>query len=162
MSRTYKTRPEWVKLNDPKFPTKERHQHIRVMREPTGRKIVESVEHWTYVDGWPKLVTEQMERTEYKIWSENIDCTIDLPEQPYQHWRFNKTKLCDKRPAYRVGCTCCSRSYSKRLSAKTQRVSINQQLHNAVRDYGWTTDPNEWYDVDITTFGVAEDWDYWD
>lgn len=159
MSRTYKTRPEWVKLNDPTFPVKERHQHHRIMREPTGRMVESMWQPWWNGEGTkpePYMVPE------YRVWSEDIDCTIDEPEQPYQHWRYNKTKLCDKRPLYRVGCPCCSRWYAKRLSAKSQRASINQQLHNAVRDNGWTADPEEWYDVDITTAGVAEDWDFWD
>lgn len=159
MSRTYSTRPEWVKLNDPKFPTKERHQHHRIMREPTGNMVEYVTHRWTgdifNLEPIVRLIPE------YRIWTENIDCTIDIPEQPYQHWKYNKTKLCDKRPLYRDSCPCCTRAYAKRLSAKAQRASINQQLHNAVRDLGKTDDPDQWYDVDITP-GASEDWKFWD
>jgi hypothetical protein len=162
LSRTYKTRPEWVKLNDPNFPTKEHHQHHRIMREPTGRMIESYYSVWTgdifNLERKVRMVPE------YRVWSEDIDCTIDMPEVPGgQHWRYNGEKLCDKRPLYRNGCPCChSNAYAKRIYHKAQRCGINQQLRNAVRDNGWTADPEEWYDVDITSAGIADDWDIWD
>lgn len=161
MSRTYKTRPRWVKLNDPKFPTRERHQHHVIKREKIG-------EQETPLFPWNKeLPVRYTMRPIYRRWTEIVPCTIDMPEVSWReerHQRLNGSieKLCDKRPLIRDACSCCTRSYAKRLSAKSQRASINQQLHNAVRDYGWTTDTDQWYDVDITTAGVAEDWDFWD
>lgn len=166
MSRTYKTRPQWVKLNDPKFPSMQRHDHIVIHREKTGRMITKTRSKWIYAEGWGKLVQEEYEVPELRIWSEIVPCDMDKPEVS---WRVEKKlratgeeKRCDKLPLYRNGCPCCSHSYSKRLDSQTKRASINQQLHNAVRDHGWTTDPDEWYDVDINTVGVAADWDFWD
>lgn len=165
MSRTYKTRPEWVKLNDPKFPTKEYHQHYVIKKEKSGKTEVRTRHRWV----GPPLYTipEEYEVPHYYTWVEAVPCTIDVPEVSWREERHRfelgkPAKLCDKRPLIREGCSCCSRSYAKKLSAKSQRASINQQLHNAVRDYGWTTDTDEWYDVDITSAGVAEDWDFWD
>lgn len=160
MSRTYSTRPEWVKLNDPKFPTKERHQHYTVKCEKIGEKE-------TPLFPWrSELPTMYTTRPVYRRWVEAVSCTIDIPEMSWREERLyrlsnNLEKLCDKRPLYRDSYPCCSRAYAKKLSAKAQRASINQQLHNAVRDYGWTTDPDEWYDIDITP-GASEDWKCWD
>lgn len=171
LSRTYSTRPYWVKLNDPKFPTKERHQHHIVKSEKIGeRKYIHQAEE-VGRDEYGKVLYRIPERSWMvnvrRYWTEDVPCTIDIPEVSWrEEQRLTKLgefdKLCDKRPLYRNGCPCCTRAYAKRLSAKSQRASVNQQLHNAVRDYGWTADPDEWYDVDINTAGVAENWDFWD
>lgn len=165
MSRTYKTRPYWVKLNDPKFPTKERHQHHVVKREKTGRMEEYTVHVWTG-DIFNMQPVVRL-RPQYREWTEYVPCSIDIPEKPWREERHdrlsdNREKLCDKRPLLNNSCSCCTRSYAKRLSAQAQRATINQQLHNAVRDYGWTTDPEEWYDVDIHHMSVNEDWKFWD
>lgn len=167
MSRTYNHRPRWVKLNDPTFPTKESHQHYTVRREKSGRTTTQTRTYWRVVDGWPKTETVEYEVPHYYTWVEAVPCSIDIPEKPWREARHdrlsnNREKLCDKRPLISDPCSCCTRRYAKHLSAKAQRASINQQLHNAVRDFGWTADPDEWYDVDITTAGIAEDWKFWD
>lgn len=167
MSRTYHHRPRWVKLNDPKFPTVEHHQHYVVKREKSGRMITKTRHVWIKDSaGFSHTTEENYEVPHYYTWVEAVPCTIDMPEISWREERRRvgtpQEKLCDKTPLIREGCPCCTRSYAKKLSAKAQRASINQQLHNATRDHGWTTDPDEWYDVDITSAEVAEDWDFWD
>lgn len=190
MSRTYNTRPEWVKLNDPKFPTRELHNHLVNKSEKTGRMITKTRIKWVVRDGWPKTEEEEYEVPEILHWTEVAPCDIDTPHVSWRDrrktWGTDQEKRCEKRPAIRTPCSCCSRWYAKRLSAQAQRASINQQLRNAVRDYGRNcdTDPeshievqigyddlgsiygklylSNWWDVDITAAGVAEDWDFWD
>lgn len=163
MSRTYKTRPEWVKLNDPKSLTYVRHDHLVQRYEPTGRMIESPYQPYWNGEGpkpEPRMIQEK------RHWTEIVECDEYKPERSWRDerkvWGTDEEKRCDRRFVVRSPCFCCSRWYAKRLSAQAQRASINQQLHNAIRDYGWTTDPDEWYDVDITTAGVAEDWDFWD
>lgn len=163
MSRTYKTRPRWVQLNDPKFPTVERHDHLIKRSEPTGRMIESAYQ--PYWDGFgPK--PEPIMYAEKRYWTEVAPCDIDKPERSYRDsrktWGTDEEKRCDKRPLIKEPCSCCSRWYAKKLDVKAKRSSINQQLHNAVRDYGWTADPEEWYDVDISEIGTSEDWKFWD
>lgn len=164
MSRTYNTRPQWVKLNDPKFPVKEHHQHYVVKREKSGRMITYTRHRWV---GYPEYtVAEEYEVPHYYVWVEAVPCSIDIPEKPWRdakHARLSdkREKLCDKRPLIGYGCSCCTRRYAKKLYTKGVRANINQQLHNAVRDYGWTADPDDWYDVDITETN-DEDWGFWD
>lgn len=155
MSRTYKTRPRWVKLNDPKFPTKEHHQHHVVKKEKIGE---EPSPLYPWRDELPVKIYM---RPIYHRWVEAVPCDIARPEMSWRDERkaygTENEKHCTKSPLYSSKCSCCSRAYAKKLSAKAQRASINQQLHNATRDYGWTTDTDEWYDVDVTSAGVATD-----
>lgn len=152
MSRTYHHRPRWVKLNDPKFPTKERHQHYVVRREKTGNLIEVTRHKWIgapeYTEPYTVIVPE------YAQWVEHVPCTIDLPEVSWMNERQrvkngNREKLCDKRELI-WSCPCCSYKDKKQTYNRAMRSKVNQQLHCAVRDYGWTTDADEWYDVDIT------------
>ena len=163
MSRTYNTRPRWVRLNDPKSLTYERHDHLIKRSEPTGRMIESAYQ--PYWDGTGPKPEPRM-YPEKRYWTEVVECDIDKPHTSWRDWRktagTDAEKRCGKSFVVREPCSCCRRTYAKFLSAKSQRASINQQLHNAVRDYGWTTDPDEWYNVDITTANVAEDWDFWD
>lgn len=165
MSRTYNHRPRWVKLNDPTFPTKESHQHYVVKREKSGRMITHTRHRWV---GYPEYtVAEEYEVPHYYVWVEAVPCSIDIPEKPWREARHdrlsnNREKLCDKRELYNNGCSCCTRRYAKKLSSQAQRATINQQLHNAVRDFGHSADPDDWYDVDINHMSVNEDWKWWD
>lgn len=164
MSRTYNHRPRWVKLNDPKFPTRERHQHYVVKREKTGHYEEITRYKWVgeprYTEPYTVLIPE------YRQWVEEVPCTIHLPEVSWMSERNRKMngtleKLCDKRELI-WSCPCCSRKSLKQDGNRARRVRINQQLHNAVRDYGRTTEANEWYDVDISeAHRVYHDYD-WD
>lgn len=152
MSRTYNHRPRWVKLNDPKFPTKERHQHHVIKSEKTGEEEAFTYHRWV---GPPKYTEPYtVMRPVFRRWVEYVPCTIDLPEVSWMNERQRRTngtreKLCDKRELI-WSCPCCSRKGLKQDANRARRVRINQQLHNAVRDYGRTTDADEWYDVDIS------------
>lgn len=148
MSRTYNHRPRWVKLNDPKFPTKERHQHYKIHTEYTGE--YETVTH----GGFWGIKPWTSQRPIYRQWVEHVPCTIDLPEVSWMNERQrvyagNREKLCDKRELI-WSCPCCTKRDKKKTYNRAMRGKVNQQLHCAVRDFGWTTDADEWYDVDIT------------
>lgn len=166
MSRTYNTRPQWVKLNDPKFPTRESHQHHVVQSKKIGEGKYIHTPAYVERDENGRVVWRQEERSWpislYARWTENVPCTIDLPERPWRESRNYSEKRCDKRPLIGYGCSCCSRRFAKKLSSQAQRATINQQLHNAVRDYGRSADPDNWYDVDINHMSVNEDWKWWD
>lgn len=152
MSRTYKTRPQWVKLNDPKFPTKERHQHHVVKSEKIGeRKYIHQAEE-VGRDEYGKVLYRIPEHSwnvaVYRRWTENVPCTIDIPEMSWRearHRRMNGSleKLCDKRPLV-WSCSCCSRRGLKRATNSSIRAKIKQQLHMAVRANGHhtVTDPD--------------------
>lgn len=172
MSRTYNTRPHWVKLNDPKFPTIERHQHYKIHTEYTGEQR-------------PSLWNPKYMVRDYYQWVENIPCTIDMPEVINQHWKFNKTKLCDKRELI-WSCPCCSKKQYKCLTNRAVRAKIKQKLHQATVDYGRSCDtdlfssiqvPNgfddygtiwestelpNWWDVDIQVDSKYDKSYWWD
>lgn len=171
MSRTFKTRPHWVKLNDPKYPTRERHQHFAVKREKIGEEMYIHTPEIVERDEYGKVIRRVPEygwmRPVFRTWVEEVPCTIDIPEMSWREERHLRMKgevekLCDKVQLYRQACPCCTRTYAKKLSARAQRATINQQLHNAVRDFGHSADPDDWYDVDINHMSVNEDWKWWD
>lgn len=158
MSRTYNHRPRWVKLNDPKFPSIERHQHHVVKSEKIGERKYIRTPASVARDEYGKVVWRQEEYSwkvpVYRRWTENVPCTIDMPEVSWMHARQkarngDREKLCDKRELI-WSCPCCTRRDKKQMYSRAMRGKVNQQLHSAVRDYGWTTEADEWYDVDIT------------
>ena len=163
MSRTYKTRPRWVKLNDPTSQTYERHDHLITRWEYTGRMVEAAYQPWWNGEG-PK--PEPVMYPEKRRWTEVADCDIDKPHRSWRDarrvWGTDEEKRCDKSFIVREACSCCSHRYAKNLFTSAKRASIHTQLRKAVLYNGWTADPNQWYDVDINTAGIGEDWDYWD
>lgn len=163
MSRTYNHRPRWVKLNDPKFPVKERHQHHVVKREKTGRLVEVTRHKWIGAPKYTEPYTVMV--PEYAQWVENVPCTIHLPEVSWMNERHrvkngSQEKLCDKRELI-WSCPCCSKKGKKQEYNRATRARINQQLRCAARDYRWTTDEDEWYDVDISEAHHAYN-EWWD
>lgn len=184
MSRTYKTRPRWVRLNDPTSDTIERHEHFAVRREKSGRMVTKERYNWKTGNVEPMQVPHEY------VWVEAVPCTIDIPELPWrvERHKYNddNRKRCDKRFVNELPCPCCSHRYSKELSHGAQRAKIKQEIKKALNTYGRNTDTNpmscdewpngfdedgtiykivdapNWWDVDITTANVAEDWDLWD
>lgn len=166
MSRTYSHRPHWVKLNDPKTPTKERHQHYVVKKEKVGEELVETYA-WRRDLDMPK---HTYTRAIYYRWTEQVPCTIDIPEHSWQDRSKYPDKLCDKRLLFTVGCPCCSRRYTKRLTNGARRSKVNQAMNSAVRDLGkWILLPDDviaydeaWDDVDINPVSKYDSPYWWD
>lgn len=183
MSRTYNHRPRWVKLNDPKFPVIERHQHYEIKKEKVG-------EEETRLYPWSEINYKTYMRPIYHRWAEIVPCTIDIPEVSWVQERVRdrnaeNEKLCDKRELI-WSCPCCSRDGAKRSINRATRARINRQLHNAVRDYGnncdtdpaastdwpdgfddygtiWKSTPiQNWWDVDISEAHKVYHDDKWD
>lgn len=171
MSRTYNHRPHWVKLNDPKFPVIERHQHYVVKREKIGMGI-RTRNKWV---GGDKYIEEvEYEYPLYRRWSEAVPCTIDIPEISWAREKNRDKnspleKLCDKRELI-SSCPCCSRAGAKRSTNRAQRARIHRQLHNALRDFGHNcdTDPaasSDWpdgFDDDGTIWKSIPIQNWWD
>ena len=172
MSRTYKTNPRWVKLNDPKSATVERHEHFAVKREKSGKMETRTRHRWV---GPPEYtVAEEYEVPHYYTWVEAVPCTIDLPEVSWTAERKRRAegvnKLCDKRFVYEKGCSCCSKRGYKSATNQAKRAKIKQALKGAINNYGWTTDtdpehmmlmPNG-YDEDGTIWRVVDYPNWWD
>jgi hypothetical protein len=169
VSRTYNTRPRWVKLNDPKFPTKERHQHYVVKKEQIGEEEVQ-LYPWR-ID----LPVKTYMRPLYRRWSEVVPCTIDIPEV---HWMQERTrelksnieKLCERRELFTQGCSCCSRRITKQMTNGALRSKVSQAMHSAIRDFGkWEILPldeieynEDWLDVDINPTSKYDSPYWWD
>jgi hypothetical protein len=155
MSRTYNTRPMWVRNNDPRnVPVRVSHQHSVVLSEVIGEEEYEP--HWA--PGTTRT------RALYHRWSEPVECTVDVPEETPSSWRFrhprnqtNEEKLAEKH------CYCYPRWYSetwrsekdfKRLTNSAVRGKVRQQLHTAL------ISDLDWDEIDIHT-DSKYDWSGW-
>lgn len=169
MSRTKKDRPYWVRVNDPKSERYESHTHTVYCREKTGEEPIYrrklSKDNWHWED---ELIYM---RPIYRIWPEEVPCTLDRHEQPPSQWRtrpktrtdaeHNERQLTGKHCNYwlRYDKDYVSGKFYKRLTNGAERSKIRTQLHNAVRDNGrWVDYPlledqetwyEDWEDVDI-------------
>ena len=151
MSRTLKDRPYWVRVNDPKSSRRNSHKHHVMCREKVGEEPV--YRRVPDKDGWHWHDELLYMRPIYRLWTEEVPCTIDMPEGSPSSWRTVKRYRTDeefnnhqrtKKNCYRSltfdGDYVSGKDF-KRLTHSAERSKVRTQLHNAVRDNGsWVED----------------------
>lgn len=163
MSRTKKDRPYWVRVNDDNSPRYARHEHFVTCREKVGEEPV--YRRALDKDGWHWKEELIYMRPVYRLWQEEVPCTIDRSEKAPSEWRhrpkvrtdaeFNERARNGKHCHYWLtvdGDYVSGKEY-KRLTNGAERSKIRTQLHNAVRDNGrWVDyflldDEETWFDA---------------
>lgn len=172
MSRTLKDRPYWVRVNDPKSSRRASHQHHVTCREKIGEEPV--YRQKLDKDGWHWHDELIYKRPVYRLWTEEIPCTLSRPEKSPSSWRmkhrtrtdeeFNNKVLNDKHCNYWLmhdGDYVSGKDF-KRLTHSAERGKIRTQLHNAVRDYGAYWEDDDWDDIDIHNDSKYASRGWWD
>jgi hypothetical protein len=151
MSRTLKDRPYWVIKNAPdtaKYPI---HHHVVTKSEVVGTEEVTrpgidlKTGHWITVHWY--------DRPLYKSWRENVDCTLDVPENETT-WRRRSDKNCYYNLEYYPNER--RNAEFKQLTNRTLRSKIRQQLHTAlIADLDWD-------EIDISDSPKYNKYGWWD
>lgn len=184
MSRTKKDRPHWVRVNDPKSSRYASHHHMvtcreKIDEEPIYRRALDK-------DGWHWHDEVIGQRPIYRLWQEEVPCTLDRPVEAPSSWRqrpktltddeFNEHRRNDKHCNYWLNYDgdYVSGKFFKRLTHSAERGKVRVQLHNAVRDNGrWIDYPfldedaqeiwyEDWEDVDIHNDSKYASRGWWD
>lgn len=152
MSRTLKDRPYWVLKNDPdmdkKYPI---HHHVVTHSEVVGTEEITrqgidlKTGHWITVHWY--------DRNLYKTWRENVDCTLDIPENDVLGYR-RQDKHCYYNLEYYPNEH--SEKEFKQLSNRAVRSKIRQQLHTAL------ISNLDWDEVDINDSSKYNKYGWWD
>lgn len=182
MSRTKKDRPYWVRVNDPSSNRYARHDHMARCREKTGEEPI--YRRALDKDGWHWNDEIIHMRPLYRIWVEEVPCTLDKPEMPPSVWRtrshthtdeeFNNKARTEKNCHFWIqnDGDYVSGKFFKRLTHSAERGKVRVQLHNAVRDNGrWVDyplleDQDDWYEnweeVDVHNDSKYSSRGWWD
>lgn len=169
MSRTRKDRPYWVMKNDPEMDRYARHDHLVTLREQVGEEPV--YRNVLDKDGWHWKEEVLYMRPIFRTWTETVDCTLDIPEEPVSIWRrktlkgkTNEDRLAEKNCFHWLEYYPNTRSSKdfKQLTNGAVRSKVRQQLHSAVRDYGTYWEDDDWYDVDVFVDSKHASNGWWD
>jgi hypothetical protein len=133
-----------------------RHDHVVVLREKIDEEPV--MRRVPSKDGWHWDDEVWYTRPIFKRWSVVVPCTLDIPEEGVSVWRkkarnkTNEDKLTEKNCFWWLEYypnVANGNSGYKRLTNQAVRSKVKQQLHNAVRDYGYDWEDGDWDDVDV-------------
>ena len=158
MSRTRKDRPYWVRANDPTSARRASHKHLITCIEKIGEEVV-TRNGWNFkLDRWENDVPWYT-RGIYRRWTEQVPCTLDIPEKTPSTWRWhgnsrpydNDRERNDKHCNYWLQYDGDYRSGKdwKHLTNSAVRGKVKEQLNAAVRDYGSYWEDGDWDDVDV-------------